>query len=218
MNLPSLTVVCRAEGVGTTIGQSALTLPILPLGSLSAFGCALSVSVILLLIFSSAVQKRWQGWQLPSFTFSPGYLFTLGWNFTLLVNLPLLLSLVCHAEKSWLRSLASGVCRPREWWTEVFFSPGGPFSLLNSSGVFYLSKGYGNRPLKLPLYPLTSPWAGLIIEDLWQIALNEFWALQQTGCCTVVLGHRGLLCLGLLPPACFGLTADAFCVGCFNLP
>ena len=98
---------------------------------------------------------------------------------------------------------------------------------LQSRGAFFSSKffwgvlplvGYGNRPLKLSFYPLTSPWAGLIIEDLWQIALNEFWALQQTGCCTVVLGHRGLLCLGLLPPACFGLTADAFCVGCFNLP
>ena len=77
--------------------------------------------------------------------------------------------------------LASRVCRPRKWWTAIFFSPEGfPFS--DSSGVFYLFKGYSNRaPSEITLYPLTSPWAGLIIGNLWQIALNKFWALQQTG-------------------------------------
>uniref|UniRef100_A0A2N9HFS4 Uncharacterized protein n=1 Tax=Fagus sylvatica TaxID=28930 RepID=A0A2N9HFS4_FAGSY len=36
-------------------------------------------------------------------------------------------------------------------------------------------------PSEITLYPLTSPWAGLIIGDLWQIAPNKSWALQQTG-------------------------------------
>uniref|UniRef100_A0A2N9F8G5 Aminotransferase-like plant mobile domain-containing protein n=1 Tax=Fagus sylvatica TaxID=28930 RepID=A0A2N9F8G5_FAGSY len=70
-------------------------------------------------------------------------------------------------------------------------------------------------PSEITLYPLTSPWAGLIIGDLWQIAPNRFWALQQTdfscnntvpsgpvvGCCAL-----GFSRLCHLPS--FGLTAD----------
>ena len=102
----------------------------------------------------------------------------------------------------------------------IFFSPEGfPFS--NSSGVFYLFKGYSNRaPSEITLYPLTSPWAGLIIGNLWQIALNKFWALQQTSSScnnTVPVGpswavvlwaspdHVTCLPLGLLQTALCGL-------------
>jgi hypothetical protein len=51
----------------------------------------------------------------------------------------------------------------------------------DSSGVFYLFKGCSSRaPSEITLCSLTSPWAGLIIDDLWQIAPNNSWALQQT--------------------------------------
>jgi hypothetical protein len=94
--------------------------------------------------------------------------------------------------------------------------------------VFYFFKECSSRaPSEITLYPLTSPWAGLIIGDLWQIAPNKFWALQQTDfSCnnTVPRGPVvGRCALGFsrschLPS--FGLTADGPCglvLVCHNL-
>ena len=104
-----LTFVCRAEGVTAIIGlvcifslHIAFGLPFclwLWFFSFSDFA----------ICFSSAAQVVWQ---LSLFTFSLGCLFTFCWDFSLLVSLPLFISLVCYAEKTWQRSLVSGVNLP----------------------------------------------------------------------------------------------------------
>ncbi len=104
-----LTLVCRTEGVGAIIGRSVFALFILSLGSLLSLVVVFSIFCDSAVCFLSALQEGWQRWQLSLFTFSSGHLFTFGWNFSLLVSLLLLISLVCYAEKSWQRSLTSGV-------------------------------------------------------------------------------------------------------------
>ena len=102
------------------------------------------------------------------------------------------------------------------------------FSFLNSSGVFYLSKGYGNRaPSEITFYPLTSPWAGLIVENLWQIALNKFWLhsrLVPLAIAQCLLGPSWAVVLWASPDhvtcLALGLLQMAFCgllLVCHNL-
>jgi hypothetical protein len=140
--------------------------------------------------------------------------------------------LVCRAPFPRLlcrKALAMvGVSLPSEETVNIAFLQFRGLSLFDSSGVFYLFKECSSRaPSEITLYPLTSPWAGLIVGDLWQIAPNKFWALRQTGfscndtappgpivgCCALGFSRSRHL------PS-FGLTADGPCglhLVCHNL-
>ena len=87
------------------------------------------------------------------------------------------LRLPCRRVLAMVAGIRCGSAALRRWWTVIFFNPEG-LLFLGSSGVFRIFKGCSNRlHLKLFFAPWASPWAGLIIGDLWQTAPNNFRAL-----------------------------------------
>ena len=161
-----LTLVCRAERVGTIVGWSVFTLLILSSGSL----LSLVVFFPFLWFCYLFLVCRARG-----MTEMAAILIhvLLRLSFYLWLKLyPSRESAVAHLPRLSCRKVLATVigirCKsavPRRWWTVIFFNSEG--LLFGSSGVFHPFKGCSNElHLKLLFAPLASPWAGLIIGDL----------------------------------------------------
>ena len=173
-----LTLVCRAERVGTIVGWSVFTLLILSSGSL------LSLVVFFpFLWFCYLFLVCRARWMTEMAAILIHVLLRLSFYLWLKLSLPCesavahLPRLPCRRVSAMVAGIRCGSAALRRWWTVIFFNPEG-LLFLGSFGVFRLFKGCSNRlHLKLLFAPWASPWAGLIIGDLWQTVPNNFRAL-----------------------------------------